>query len=249
MQVHRRTAWIAFGIGAALALAATLNAEHDPHFAAPGRSAAFMVGNLFLIPVVYGVLLSDRQSRERRLRVDELLDGLPAGQGPRLWGKFAGMGAATVAMALVAYMVDTAVVSLIWHDVAPALVVMPIAFAAIVLPGLVFVAGLAMLLTEWLPVPAFSVLFVIYWVWGNVAPADQVGPTPSCTALAPIGHFASLAFFGQPTFLVGHDECYRLGLHTASVSQGIESAGLLAGCGLLAIVLLQLYRAFRAATR
>lgn len=249
MQVSRRAAWIAVGVGAALALAATLNAEHDPGPLAAGRLAAFMIGNLFLLPVVFGVLLSDRLRRERRLQVDEVLDGLPSGEGARLWGKLAGAGAATALMLLAAYMADTSVVSLIWHDVAPALILMPVAFVVIVLPGLLFVAGLTLLLTEWLPAPAFSVLFVIYWIWGNLAPADQVGPTPSCTALAPIGHYASLAFFGQPTFLAGHDECYRLGLHTATMSQGVASMTLLAGCGLVAAVVLHLYRAARAATR
>jgi len=249
MQVRRRAAWIAVAVGAGLALAATLNAEHDPGALPAGRSAAFMVGNLFLIPVVFGVLLSDRLRRERRLQVDEVLDGLPAGEGIRLWGKFLGAGAGTAFLLLVAYVADTVLVSLIWRDVTPALAMMPVAFAAIVLPGLTFVAGLTLLLTEWLPAPAFSVLFVIYWVWGNVAPSDQVGPTPSCTLLSPIGHYASLAFFRQPTFLVGHDECYRLGLRMATVGQGIASIALLAACGVGAVALLHIYRAARAATR
>jgi hypothetical protein len=92
------------------------------------------------------------------------------------------------------------------------------AFAVIQLPGLLFVAALALAGPTLLGGPLFRVLFVGYWLW-NILPAEVV-PGPSGTLLTPSGDVARTGLFGiGGTFTA-------LNHQVASRAEAIASIGL-----------------------
>lgn len=76
-----------------------------------------------------------------------------------------------------------------------AFVVGPLAFVAIQLPGLLFVAGFALVCPMLLNPILFRVLFVGYWLWGNLLSPAYL-PTLAGTPLTPMGDYARAGFFG-----------------------------------------------------
>lgn len=194
MQAQRKAMWPLVGGLALLPViipASYLSDRRFPLAAAVGQQAL----NLnTLAPVAVGVLLADRVIRDRRLRVDELLDSLPAPHGPRLWGKYLGVVGATALPLLLAWTVAIGQLLVLRHDAA----VIPLAigaFAAIVVPGILIVAAGALAFALWLGAPLFRVLFVGYWFWGNAIPTQAI-PTLAETWLTPIGGNAAIGLFG-----------------------------------------------------
>jgi len=79
MQAHRYAVWIVLTAVGGLLFAA-MTQEHPEHRQLGlelVRSRTFELN--FLLPVAFGILLSDRLRRERRLKTEELLASLPAG--------------------------------------------------------------------------------------------------------------------------------------------------------------------------
>src|SRR6185312_14965181 len=60
--------------------------------------------------------------------------------------------------------------------------------ALVLLPGMLFVAAFALTLPLVMPAPLFRVLFVGYWLWGNILPADML-PTLAGTVIQPVGGY------------------------------------------------------------
>ena len=69
------------------------------------------------------------------------------------------------------------------------------AFAAVILPGLIFVSAFALSVPLLTGAPLFRVGFTGYWFWGNLTPPNFV-PTLAGTPFEPVGEYASGGWFG-----------------------------------------------------
>lgn len=186
-----------------------------------------------LVLVVVGVLSADRWARDRLLSVEELLDTQPMRPGNRLWAKYFGVTAASVTPLLPIWAVLTIRLAIHigqWSVVGLAAA----AFAAIVLPGLLFVCAFSITLPRVLGVRLYQVLFVGYWFWGNLVPPHLM-PTPAGTWLTPVGKFANAALFA------GSDHALLL-TGGAAPAGGYASMALLTGAALLAVTVFSLIR-------
>jgi len=101
------------------------------------------------------------------------------------------------------------------------------AFATILLPGILFVAGFSLAVPVVLKVPIYQFLFAGYWFWANLM-SPKIGlPSPVGTMINAAGPYASEGFYNfQWTFLILH----------ATVAQAIESVTLLVGLGLVGLL-------------
>jgi ABC-2 type transport system permease protein len=178
----------------------------------------------YVIPIAFGILLADRLQRDRRTRVDEILTATPSSHTTRLFGKFLGSTAATLLPILLFYVIGLGVIAAKTGNY----LVFPLAieaFAAIVLPGLLFVGACSVMLPAFIWVPLYQVCFVGYWFWGNLY-KTRVIPTLSNTIFTPAGGYMSLGFFGLSIFPVAH----------ATPMEGIESLLILLVLAILVVL-------------
>jgi ABC-2 type transport system permease protein len=237
MQVRRRAVWITLLIMSLIYLMGLRNPwNYDAGTALDTVIGewAFVV-NAFL-PIGFGVLLADRLPRDRRYRVDELLEATAAPQGARLWGKYLGSALATALPIFLVYAAGIGYVVLKWRDMR-AIPLGLAAFAAINVPGLLFVAAFSIACPAMLWVPLYQFLFVGYWFWGNLLSPGGGIPTLSGSPLTPIGNWAATGLFNA------------LGPFGATISarQAVASIALLLACAAAAIVAAQCYLRWRRA--
>ncbi len=203
MQVRKRTVWIVPALTVVLFLligGSLLRDLFDPA-SRPDAARTAVVGLAVqvygLLSIGYGCLLADRLIRDDRLRVAPILDATPAGPGARLLGKYLGAGAATAVPIVVVYFGFTVAYAV--HTGAPDAFGWALAACGVViLPGLLFVAAFALTVPLVMPAPLFRVLFVGYWLWGNVVGPDMM-PTLARTLIHPLGGYplaALLDFHG-----------------------------------------------------
>ncbi len=193
MQLHRRAIWITF-----IALGLFFTQFHQPWFrpitSPASASIIYWTGIVqSFLAVAVGLLLADRLPRDRRTKVDELLKTLPAAVSTRIFGKYLGSTIATLVPMFVIYSIGIAYILLRWHTMQ----VLPLAFAsfaAIVLPGIIFIGAFSIACTAILWVPLYQILFVGYWFWGNLLPDIGI-PTLSTTILTPVGGYMCTGFF------------------------------------------------------
>jgi len=181
----------------------------------------------FLLPIAAGVLLADRLARDRKTRVDELFTSMPGALSFRLAGKYVGSTLATLVPIFLFYTVGVCSILYQTHNV----MTIPYAlgaFAAISLPGILFVSAFSIACPFLLWVPLYQFLFVGYWFWGNILSPTNGIPTLSATILTPVGGYMASSFFGDNQQLIEH----------ATVLQGVESLSLLLGISLLVMVVL-----------
>jgi ABC-2 type transport system permease protein len=203
MQVRKRSVWIVPALTVVLFLligGSLLRDLFDPA-ERPDAARTAVVGTAVqvygLLSIGYGCLLADRLIRDDRLRVAAVLDATPSGPGARLVGKYIGAGAATAVPILAvyfglatAYAVDTGALHALGWALATC--------AVVIVPGLLFVAAFALAVPLIMPAPLFRVMFVGYWLWGNVVPPDMM-PTLAETLIHPLGGYpldALLDFHG-----------------------------------------------------
>lgn len=162
-----------------------------------------MITGMF-IPIAAGLLLADRFARDRKARVDEIFDTLAGSLGVRLAGKYLGGTLATLvpiaffyALGVVYIMTQAPDLQVIWLASG--------AFAVIVLPGILFVAGFSIAIPAVINVPIYQFLFICYWFWANLM-SPKIGiPSIVATMLNAAGPWAQEAFFHfQWTFLILH---------------------------------------------
>ncbi|MFI6600604.1 hypothetical protein ACIBHX_30535 [Nonomuraea sp. NPDC050536] len=192
MQIRRPSMWIVYGLAFAVTVAMlaywTLDLG-EPRPAEPRHAMAVAANILMaLMPIVYGCLLADRPQRARVLRVDPVLAATPSGATARLVGRYLGTCAATAMPIAVGYFGRTLIYAVAKGEPA-ALGWAVVIFLAAVLPGLVFVGALVYAGTLLIPPMLFRVLFVAYWFWGNLIPADMM-PTLSHTIFSATGEYA-----------------------------------------------------------
>ena len=181
-----------------------------------------------LLPIGVGVILADRLPRDRRSRVDELFHSLPAPLSARLAGKYFGSLFATLVPVLVFYGIGVGFIAWQTHNIL-AIPLALVTFAAIMLPGFLFVAAFSLACPAILWVPLYQFLFICYWFWGNELGANTGIPTISETILTPIGKYAIHGFFGIPGYI------------NATPMQATESVLLLIGLGAFAMFMLWAY--------
>lgn len=229
MQVRRKALWITF----LLFSLALLNLTFSPwtHWS-EGLKVPHLVANWslsvqFLHPIAFGILLADRLPRDRRTKVEELLDTLPASLGSRFLGKYLGATLATLVPLILIYVAGIAYIAVSRGDLS-ALPLGLAAFATINLPGLLFVAAFSVSCTAVLWIPLYQFLFVGYWFWGNLIPTSPRGgnmmPTLSHTILTAFGEYMANGFFGTEQATA-----------RTTVWEGIASMSLLLALGALAL--------------
>jgi ABC-type transport system involved in multi-copper enzyme maturation permease subunit len=224
MQARRKAVWIVLGIFGLLAFTGfsgnwRMLGEAPTEYVSVGW--AFQVQTF--IPIAFGCLLADRVPRDRSFKVGELLETAPAPRGARLVGKYLGATLATLVPILLTYLAGIAYAVAKGHP--EAIPTALLAFLAVNLPGLLFVAAFSVSVPAVLWVPLYQFLFIGYWFWGNLLSPDSNIPTISGTWLTPIGKYAANGFFGPSP----------LGSSDAAAWEGAVSIALLLGLAALAL--------------
>jgi hypothetical protein len=252
MQLRRLSVWVTIGLLSLMIFALWFGIASDAlhthysrerHILIPPSQSDALLGWAQLLamflPVGVGLVLADRLARDRKLHVDEILEALPGSLGARLTGKWLGGTLATLVpvtliYGAVALFILTQLPS--WSGLGLALA----AYAAVVLPGMLFVAGFSVAIPAVLRVPVYQFLFTGYWFWANLM-SPRIGiPSIVGTMLNAAGPWAQEGIFGfQWTFLVLH----------ATPAQGYASIAILAGLGLFAVLAMWSYLRWRAAVR
>ncbi len=237
MQIRRKAMWITFF---SLALLGSIlggpgatyrHLIDNPFHLTTLQLVAFWTSNVnSIMPIILGVILADRLARDKRTKVDELFMTTPGALGWRLAGKYVGSVLATIIPILLFYSIGIGVILFQIQD--PIILLYALeTFAAIALPGLLFVAAFSIACPAIMWVPLYQFLFVGYWFWGNLLSPAQGIPTLSKTILTPIGGYMDAGIFGDP-----------LGRNNPGASptalQGIESIVLLLAITILVMVVL-----------
>lgn len=232
MQIRRPTLWVVMGLFVAWAVTqfGVVYLRVPDGLPLAHVVAGWSVMLQAIVPVAVGAMLADRLPRDGSVRVDELLETLPASPGGRLLGKFLGSTLATVLPMFLAYAAAMAYVA-VDRGEAMALPLGLLSFLAVNLPGLLFVAAFSVACPAVVWVPLYLFLFVGYWFWGTLLSPDSGIPTLSGTWLNPLGERMANGFFGART------------LHADGTAawEGAASAGLLLGLGALVLVCAHLY--------
>ncbi|MFJ9909418.1 hypothetical protein ACIRVK_42500 [Streptomyces sp. NPDC101152] len=199
MQVRRPAVWLVV-VGL---IALRSSSPWPPELSAGITDHGTLVGDwamnvMMLAPIGVGAMLADRVRRESRLDLDDLLASTPTGIGPRLWGKALGATAATITpvalfwAALLAYLASG-------HGIS----VVPVgleAFAAMILPGLLFISAFSLTVPHLIGPPLYRLGLVGYWFWGNMVGPRYGIPTLAGTPFEAIGEYPGGAWFHAHMF-------------------------------------------------
>jgi hypothetical protein len=237
MQIRRWAVWITFILMGLFFT--TFRAVWERPLTVPaGDEIIYWLGGVHgLMAVAVGVLLADRLPRDRRYKVNELLDTLPGALSARLVGKYLGSTLATIVPMFTVYSIGVGYILYRWHDI-QALPIALAAFAAIALPGLLFISAFSIACPAVLWVPLYQFLFVGYWFWGNVLSPDSGVPTLSATILTPIGGYMCTGFFNPG----GREGVCSPGIQGATAVQAVESIALLLSISVLVMFVLWGYQ-------
>lgn len=179
-----------------------------------------------LLPIGIGVLQADRLPRDKRTRFEELLTSFPNALSTRLIGKYLGCMLATLVPVFAFYLIGVGYFTILTGNLA----LLPLSlatFAAITLPGVLFISAFSLACPAILWVPLYQFCFVGYWFWGNQLSPQTGIPTISQTILTPIGGFMARGFFGLDQ-----------GIVTVTPLQGLESMLLLIAVAVLVLWML-----------
>src|SRR5262249_20994923 len=128
------------------------------------------------------------------LHVDEVLNTVQGSLGARLFGKFLGGALATLAPVAVFYF--SAIAYVVTQTSEATVIPLAIAaFAAIIVPAVIFVAGFSIALPVVMNVPVYQFLFIGYWFAANLM-SPKVGlPSLTSTWLNATGAWAQEGLF------------------------------------------------------
>lgn len=233
MQIRRPALWLAFLLFAVIGTRTVVGqvsfyrTDFFTHYSALEWAAFLAVITNWLAPLGVGILLADRLPRDRRLRVEEVLDSLPATLKMRVLGKYLGTLLASLVPSFLLYLLDTAFAA--WQLSNWALLPSALlCYVLIVLPGMCFIAAFSVALPRVIWVPLYQFLFFGYWFWGNILAPGYGIPTLSGTILAPIGSPIADGLFGITTF----------GQEPASVMYAVSSIVVMFGVAVLVLIAL-----------
>src|SRR5512140_178225 len=204
MSIRRPGLWIAFGL---------LFAFHSFLLLTPtpvseiGQEEVIRLGNLWqyagrfvlqfnlFLPVVAGILASDRMQRDFRLGVRELQNSAPVHTSTYVLGKYFGVLFSIVLPVFLWLLALSAALVLTRQAPVGMLYAMPVAFLAMTAPAFAFVTAFSLACPLIMPVRVYQILFTGYWFWGNFL-NPKVLPTLAGTLLTPSGEYAYQGFFG-----------------------------------------------------
>ncbi|WP_277671456.1 hypothetical protein [Saccharomonospora viridis] len=241
MQLRKRSLWLVLG-----ALLALEFGTQGPNFPTnlpadtPLRQTmgAWALTFNLIAPIGIGVLLADRLVRDRRLGVEDMLEGLPVRPGTRLWGKYLGVLAAG-SLPILLCVAGAAGYEAIRNGDVTALGWGLLAFGGVNLPGLAFITAFALLVPAVLSAPLFRVLFVGYWFWGNLLNPDVL-PTLTGSLLTPVGDYAAAGLFDADPLWAGWPGFVSALRPHLSPGAGVASIALLVGIAVVVLFLGQL---------
>jgi ABC-2 type transport system permease protein len=197
MQLRRPALWVAFGLLGALVLWIGMQLATQP---LGSRTFTHHDGLIewtnacnTLLTLGAGLLIADRLRRDRSTRMGEMLQTLPAPAWTRLLGKYLGSVVATLVPIALLHFGGVAYLAIRWGDagVVPLSVV---AFLSLVVPPVFFVGAFALACTTVLWTPLFQFLFVGYFLWNGLNPAEPI-PTLNNTLLSPTENYVNTGFF------------------------------------------------------
>lgn len=232
MQIRRPALWIVFVLVSLFFLI-----SHQPWYrpiTSPVSDALIYWTGISwgILAIIVGVMLADRLPRDRRTRVEELLETYPSALSARLFGKYLGSTLATLLPVFLVYCCGVGYIISRWH----AFQIIPLAFATfgtIALPGVFFVGAFSVTLPAFIRTTLYQFLFVGYWFWGNLLPGIGL-PSLSETILTPIGGYMCTGFFNSH----GREGVCNPGIQGATATQGIESIVLVLVLAILAPLML-----------
>lgn len=244
MQTRRRSLWVILGGLGLLTIAIALLTMTSPQahaLSAYDATVGWAIMVNLLLPVGLGILLADRLPRDREHGVDALLDGLPSSPTLRLLGKYLGATLATLLPIAALYATGLVYIVARWGDPG-ALATAALAFAAINVPGVLFVAAFSLACPLVMPVPVYQVLYTGYWFWGNMWPSGLLRiPSLSHTVLMPMGTVREWHLFrvDLPSDTSFHPQ----------VLAGLASVAVLLACAAAALYAAHRYLAWQEARR
>lgn len=243
MQIRRPALWLAFLIFALLGARTVVDQVSFYmtlpiiHYTSLQWAAFLAVLTNWLAPLGVGILIADRLPRDRRTRVEEVLNSLPGTLRMRVLGKYLGTLLASLVPSFLFYLMSIALAAWRLGDVG----LIPSAllcYLLVVLPGMCFIAAFSLALPVIIWVPLYQFLFFGYWFWGNVLAPGYGIPTLSGTILAPIGSPIVAGLFGIPTFG---------GQEASSPLYGVSSIAALSGIAVLVLIALYQFLKFEQA--
>lgn len=232
MQIRRPALWLAFLLCALISFRIVIGQLRYYfgilHLTTWQQAAALTVLTNWLAPLAVGILLADRLARDRRTKVEEMLNTLPCTLKTRILGKYLGTTLASLVAAFLYYLLVVGLA--VWQtgnfQLIPECLV---CYAAIVLPGMLFVAAFSLALPIVIWGPLYQFLFFGYWFWGNMLAPGYRLPTLSGTILTPIGSAITASLFGVPTYG---------GIGPSPAINGVASIAALVGIAVLVIIAL-----------
>ena len=231
MQVRRSSIWLVLALTSILSAILWLAFISDIRALAVDAVMYLAQFTAWFLPVGAGLVLADRLARDKKLHVDEILDTFPGSLGARLVGKYLGSTLATLVPIMLIYMLGMGYILARFHDPHNLLLALA-AFAAVPLPGILFVSGFSVALPVIIKIPIYQVLFIGYWFWANLMSPRFHIPSLTGTMLNATGPWAQEAFFHYPWVFL------RL---NPTIWQGIASLALLVGLSFLPLSFAWLY--------
>ena len=230
MQIRRPALWLTF-LGFALLLInrSLIGGSIASHLPTLQLAALLALLTNWLAPLGVGIFLADRLPRDRRTRVEELLNTLPGTLRMRVLSKYLGATLATLIPAFLLYLLILGFA--VWQTGNVLLVPLGLfCYVVIVLPGMFFVAAFSVACPAVIWVPLYQFLFFGYWFWGNLLSPSSGLPTLNGTILTPIGNVIGASFFGISSF--------RGVAGPFSALDGVASIAALLGLAILVLVAL-----------
>ncbi len=201
MSIRRKSLWIGNGLVAGLFIISLLiqGPDEGRNYFAGNSSTWQEAGDMvymfnMLIPLVAGILASDRLKRDYQIGIRELQISSSIKDGTYLAAKYTGVLLSTF-LPLVISVWGLAVYGMICGlPPLDLLLSMMAGFALISIPTFLFVVAFSLVCPLVIPVRIYQILFTGYWFWGNFL-SDKVFPTISGTLLNASGIYALQGFF------------------------------------------------------
>lgn len=134
-------------------------------------SSFVMTINMF-IPVVCGILASDRIVRDEKLSMRELLSTTELDNRSYVWGKYLGVTLSEITCLFLMVLCISALLVVIGFPVKIIPMSLLVSLAANV-PAILFVNAFSVMCPSLMPVRIYQILFTGYWYWGNYLNADK----------------------------------------------------------------------------
>src|SRR5260370_37585705 len=137
MQIRRRSIWFVLALVCALSGLLWLVFTSGSEVTSLDAVIYLAQFTAWFVPVGVGLVLADRLARDKKLRVDEVLDTFPGSLGARLLGRYIGSTLATLIPVVILYIAGATSILARFHNPHDLLLSME-AFSAIPLPGMLF---------------------------------------------------------------------------------------------------------------